>query len=132
MEIIIILVAVALLFFPGLAFFLRKYLGRINNAVKTKPARSAMAAENISGVTPGSNPPRLYPSVLQESTVPQRVVSADRRLESKLTMSPAAQPQSRRQKGLRKVQALPPLKKALVWADILSPPKALREVDFHE
>lgn len=132
MQIIIVLVAIALLLFPALVFFFRRYLGKIDNAVKTKPARSAMAAENISGITPGSKPRPLYPSVLRESTVPQRIVSADHRLESKLIKSPAARSQSRRQKGLKKVHALPPLKKALVWADILSPPKALRDIDFHE
>lgn len=131
MRIILIFGAIVLFLVPAALGIARRYLRKGSEAHQKKRARKAMDADNVYGISPEPKALRLYPAIIQESTVPRRVLSEDSKLETRLTAGQIPQEPSPRLRGLGKLRALPPLKRAIVWADILSSPKALREDDFY-
>ena len=131
MRFVLVIVAFSLFFFPAAIGYARKLIRKRNDRLGIKRATEVQESESVSGIVPSTKPP-LYPPVLQESTVPERVVSDGSTLRSRLARPPAPPNQPSVTAGLRKLQSLPPLKRAIVWADILSPPKALRDYDGHE
>ena len=128
MQFILVIVALALFLFPAAFGYVRRFMRKRKEQFGVNRAKEAMESENVSGIVPATQPP-LYPPELQESTVPKRMVSDDMILKSRLAPPSTQGDRTTLSTGLRKVQSLPPLKQAIVWADILSPPKALRDHD---
>ena len=111
---------------PALYTFIRRRLARRRSARPAAKAPESLSSEDgaISSILLNENGSKttVYPSA-------QDILAGPTTVERTVSSSPMASvtEENSRTRTLNRIRRMPPFKQAIVWSEILGPPKALRE-----